>query len=242
MRSLLILAVAVVIGNTAFAQQQQKKNFNTLTTSLTAGSSRGSVAVAYNYHWLLGKKKKFEVALGVRNTLQFGTKQEYLTAPAKLARTNTIPFLIVFAGLNEANIDTLVVQRPLVNSLNAMIQLGYHFSPKFSAGFNIDLLGFTVGRKSAAILTSNGVTTTEPESKPANFNALLTGDLDYGSLNSEFLLQYKINDKWGIRGVYQFVFSEYKTQNISQIAPDGTVVKRFRQKANNLGIAISYHF
>jgi hypothetical protein len=70
---------------------------------------------------------------------------------------------------------------------------------------------------------------------------LLTGDHDRRSLNSEFFVKYKLNDKWAIRGIYQFLFTEYSTTNIRQNLPDGSTVNRFRNKANNFGIGVSYH-
>lgn len=239
MKHFIAFIMLFIISNAATAQQ---KNYQVLDLSAAAGSSRGSVAASYVYNWRLGQKKKFEIGIGARLTTAFGKKQEYTTAPAKLSRSNTIPFAIVFAGQKTENWDTLTVQRPLVASLNATINLVYNFSSKWSGGFNIDVVGFSAGRKSAAVLLSNGITKTEPVAKPTAFNVLLTGDLDHGSLNSEFYLKYKLNDKWGVRGVYQFLFNEYKTTTIKQTTPDGTTVDRFRSKANNLGIAISYHF
>ena len=134
------------------------------------------------------------------------------------------------------------MQRPFINALNATANLGYHFSDRFYGGINIDVLGFSFGRKSSAILTSNGNTATEPKAKPTAFNLLLTGDNDLGSLNSEFFLKYRIADKWSVKGVYQFLFAEYKTTSIYQTAPDGTTVDRFRNKANNFGVGVSYNF
>ena len=226
-----------------FSQNAATKSTNQLLDlSVTAGSSRGTVAASYVYNWHKGKKQQWDLGLGARLTTSFGTKQDYTTAPARISRGSTTPFIVVVSQQKTANWDTLVVQRPLSVSLNATANIGYHFNSKWSAGFNIDLIGFTVGRKSSAVLTSNGVTRTEPVAKPAPFNILLTGDLDYGSLNSEFFIKYNWNEHWGIRAVYQFVFSEYKTTTIKQTAPDGTMVDRFRNKANNLGIGLSYHF
>jgi hypothetical protein len=48
---------------------------------------------------------------------------------------------------------------------------------------------------------------------------LLTGDNDIGSLNSEFFFKYKIDNRWGIKAVYQFYFAEYETRTVKQIAP-----------------------
>lgn len=208
----------------------------------TAGSSQGALAFSYVYNWKTGEKKKFEIGLGLRSTIYSGTKKEYITAPAKLSRSSTFPFAIVFAGQEIQNWDTLTVQRPLTNSLNVTGNLGYNFSPKFYGGINIDLLGYTFGRNTSAVLTSNGITRTENKAKPSAFNLLLTGDNDLGSLNSEFFIKYKIDQKWSIKAVYQFLFSEYKTTNVFQTAPDGTEVSRFRNKANTIGLGLSYNF
>lgn len=211
--------------------------------AVTAGASQGSAALSYVHNWKIGKKEKWEIGIGARLTSYFGVKKDYVTAgPARLTRSHTVPFLIFFAGLETQNWDTLNIQRPFTNSLNASVNFGYHFSKKISAGFNIDLIGVTVGRKTSGILTGNGVTRIDPEVKPSAFNLLLTGDHDLGSLNSEFFLAYKLNNKWSLRAIYQFYFSEHKTTNLSQIAADGTLNNRFRNKINAFGIGISRQF
>jgi len=208
----------------------------------TIGSSQGTAAVSYVYNWRLGKARKWEMGLGMRWTSYFGTRRDFTTAPGKLARSTTIPFIIVFAGQETQNWDTLTVQKAFVNSVNLSANFGYNFDTKWSAGFNIDLIGLSFGLKGNGVLTSNGVTANEPHAKPANFNVLLTGDNDFGSLNSEFFLKYKWSPHWGIKAVYGFYFAEYKTTAVKQVAPDGTVVDRFRNKANTLGLGISWHF
>lgn len=238
--TLTVLLIAILSAPVFSQVNKADKKDRFVDLAATIGSSRGAVAASYVYNWKLGKKKKWEAGIGARLTSSFGTKQEFTTAPARLTRTTTIPFLIVFAGQKTENWDTLTVQRPWVNSLNATANFAYNFNSKWQAGFNIDLIGFAFGRTSAAVLSSNGITRTEPLAKVSNFNVLLTGDLDYGNLNSEFFLKYKLNDRWGVRAVYQFLFNEYKTTTIKQTAPDGTEVDRFRSKANNFGVAVSY--
>jgi hypothetical protein len=208
----------------------------------TIGSDQGSIAGSFVHNWGMGKKKKFELGVGGRVTTYFGNKKDFITArPSSLTRSFTFPFLIVFAGVNEENLDTLNVQRPLITSINASFNLGYHFSSRLYGGVNIDVIGFSFGRKSSAILTSNGSTQTEPDAAPSSFNLLLTGDNDLGSLNSEFFIRYRFAKNWSAKILYQFLFAEYKTQNIVQVAPDGTEVDEFRNKANNLGVGIVYH-
>ena len=237
---LILLATAVFTGFSQSSKLARTNRFVDL--SATIGESQGAVAASYVHNWRLGKKKKWEIGYGARLTSYFGVKTDFTTAPARLSRTTTFPFIIVFAGHETKNEDTLNVQRPFTNSVNLSTNLGYNFNERWSAGFNIDLIGFTFGRTTSGVLTSNGVTKTEFAAKPGAFNLLLTGDNDIGSLNSEFFLKYNLNNRWGIKAVYQFLFVEYKTTTIRQTAPDGTLVDRFRNKANTFGIGASYHF
>ena len=236
-----ILLLVVAFGT---ANAQYKKQSQLTDLAVTFGQSENSIAASYLYNWGLGKKHRWDLGAGIRTTSYFGVKRNYITAPAKLARSTTIPFLIVLAAQEEQNFDTLTVQRPLTFSTNLTFNAGYHFSPKWYCGLNIDVIGFTVGRTTSAILTSNGTTTLESKAKPSSFNLLLTGDNDLGSLNSEFYLRYNLSNHWGVRGVYQFLFSEYKTTSpgIYQVASDGTQVNRFRNKVNAFGLALTYQF
>ena len=240
-RKYFVLIIFSAIAGTVQAQKSNINQFVDLTG--TVGESQGSAAAAYVHNWKLGKKQKFEIGIGARFTTYFGTKKEFITAgPAKYTRSFTVPFLIFFAGQKEENFDTLTVQRPLTNSLNITANLGYNISPKWYAGFNIDVIGFTFGRKGTAVYLGDGANQTEPNAKPAAFNVLLTGDHDRGTLNSEFFLKYKIADHWHIKGVYQFVFVEYETETVQQQIVNGPVNKRFRNKANNFGLGVAYGF
>lgn len=237
---IVFLAVTAVAG---FSQTNTLPRTNSFVDlSGTVGESQGAAAASYVHNWRLGKQKKWEIGYGVRWTSFFGVKNDFTTAPARLARSTTFPFVIVFAEHLTKNEDTLNVQRPFTNSVNLSVNFGYNFSSRWSGGFNIDLVGFTFGRTTSGILTSNGVTKAENVAKPAIFNLLLTGDNDLGSLNSEFFLKYKLDKRWGIKADYQFIFVEYKTTTIKQTAPDGTLVDRFRNKANLFGLGVSYHF
>lgn len=238
-KKITLTTICISIALISFSQKKSNAN-SYVDFSAAFAESQTAFSGSYFHNWGLGKKKKWEIGYGIRSTTFFGTKNEFITAPANLVRTTTIPFAIVFVGEKEQNLDTLNVQRPLTNSINLVANFGYHFSSRLSVGFNIDVIGFTFGRTSSAVLTSNGVTKTEIAAKPAPFNLLLTGDNDLGSLNSEFFLKYKLNSKLGIKAVYQFLFIEYKTTTIKQTAPDGTQVDRFRNKANLFGLGVSY--
>lgn len=238
MKKVFILLMAFVFTVSGYAQQ---KNTSNVDLAATVGASQGSGAFSYLYNWRLGKKKKFEIGVGGRLTSYFGSKKDFISSgPAKYTRTFTTPFLIFFAGQQESNFDTLQVQRPQTNSLNAMVNLGYNFNTKWYAGFNIDVIGFTFGRKSGSVFTRNGSTTTDVESTPAAFNLLLTGDHDKGSLNSEFYVRYQITPRLGLRGIYQFLFVEYEGGSVKQTYPDGKTNNLFRNKSNNFGVGLTY--
>ncbi len=242
----IMFVFALFMAGSVFSQVKNSQRINQfIDLSGAVGSSQGTVAASYVYNWRLGQKKKFEIGIGGRWTTYFGTKKDFLTAgPAKLTRSFTVPFLIVFAGQNEENFDTLAVQRPLVNMVNATFNLGYHFSSRFYGGINIDMIGFSFGKKGSAILTGSTDgpgDRTEPNAKPTAFNLLLTGDHDKGSLNSEFFIKYKVAKKWSIKALYQFAFVEYKTETVKQTVPSGIYGNRFRNKANNVGLGVSYN-
>lgn len=244
MKNLSFMSIMVLSSFVANAQQKINNSYNKFADfSGTVGNGQGTVAASYVYNWKFGfgKRKNWEAGFGARLTSSFGNNLQYITAgPARFTRTNTIPFLIVFAGQRTENWDTLTVQNSIVNSLNITANFGYNFSPRWSGGFNIDLTGVSFGKTSQAVFLSNGINYNEPSAKPTAINLLLTGDHDRGSLNSEFFVKYKLDDKWAIRGIYQFLFTEYTTSGIKQTLPDGSTVNRFRNKANNFGIGILY--
>lgn len=217
--------------------QAQNRLRPSVDLTLGAGSSQATVSVAGWKDWQLGKKKRLEIGVGPRLSFYTGTKKDFWTAPAKIARGSSTPFLVVFSSQETKNWDTLTVQRPLIFSLNAAIQVAHQIGKRFRAGVNIDLVGFSVGRTTPAVFTSDGTRQTT-EASPVPFNLLLTGDLDKGSLNSEFFLQYKLTENWKLRAVYQFYFAEYQTNTKIQQLPEPN--NRFRNKANLLGLGVSY--
>ncbi len=225
-----------------FAQKSEHSAIDKyVDVAATFGNSQQSFSGSYVYNWRLGKKKKWEIGTGFRLTSTVGQNLDYITAgPARLTRGTNFPFLVVVSAQETQNWDTLNIQHPFTTSANLTFNLGYNFSKKLLGGCNIDVAGFTVGNNSKAIFTHNGVASVEPVAKPTAFNLLLTGDNDLGSLNSEFFLKYLVGNRWGIRGVYQFLFTEYKTTTLYQTASDGTQIDRFRNKANNFGISVLY--
>jgi hypothetical protein len=241
MKNNFLLSVLLLSGLGTTAQKIESSRIHAyLDLTVALGNQEGTVAFSYVRNWRLGKVRRLELGPGLRWTSYAGSNTKFYTAPAHLARSSTVPFLGVFSGHEEQNVDTLTIKRPFTSSLNLSLNAGYRFGHKWYAGLNIDLVGFSIGSTTPSVLLSNGSNKAEPVTKPSSGNLLLTGDLDYGSLNSEFFVKYNISPRWDVKLVYQFFFTEYNTQTIYQTAPDGTEVKRFRNKANLLGLGVSY--
>ena len=229
---ILLLAPALLLA-------QEKNRYQSIDLAVAFGKSQGTASLSAWNHWYTGKNKKLALGIGARFSAYSGNKKDFITAPANLSRGSSVPFLVVVSSQETQNWDTLQVQQPRLISMNAAVSAVYNFTPKFSAGLNIDLIGFTLGKKSSAIFTANGQTQTS-SARPTGFNVLLTGDLDYGSLNSEFYLAYRVNNNFTLRGVYQFYFAEYATPGNIQVLPEPN--DRFRNKANLLGLGLTWQF
>jgi hypothetical protein len=221
---LFLLAISLVSAVTAQKITDRKQRFADL--SFGFGKSQGSIVAGYFYNLNLGIKKKFFIGTGVRFNAYYGSKINYLSAPAKLAG-------------EESKTDTLIAPKPGVYAINALINLGYNLNPKIQAGFNIDLIGFSFGPKGKPTFITNGVATVT-QAKPTGFNALLVGNNDRGTVNSEFYLRYKINNQFGVKAAYQYFFTELTTTTKVQTVPESN--DRFRNKASLFSIGVSYHF
>ena len=241
-KKILIYALMLLPCGYLFAQKNSSSSSDQFVdVAATVGNAQQSFAASYVYNWRLGKKKKWELGAGFRVTSTSGHNLNYITAgPARLTRGTDIPFLVVVSSQKTENWDTLTIQNPFTTSINVSFNLGYNFTRKLFGGCNIDVVGFTVGQHTSGVLTEKGIHLAEPIAKPTAFNLLLTGDNDFGSLNSEFFLKYRLNNHFSLRAVYQFLFTEYRTTTIHQTTSDGTEINRFRNKANNFGIGVSY--
>jgi hypothetical protein len=222
--SLFLITISLVSAAAAQKVTDRKQHFADL--SFGFGNSQGSISAGYFYNLNLGLKKKFFIGTGIRFNAYYGSKINYLSAPAKLAG-------------EESKIDTLVAPKPSVYAINALINLGYNFNAKIQAGFNIDLIGFSFGPQGKPTFIANG-TPTLTQAKPTGFNALLVGNNDMGTVNSEFYLRYKINNKFGVKAAYQYFFTELTTVTKVQTVPEQN--DRFRNKASLFNIGFSYHF
>lgn len=223
---LLALIALSISGITTAQKKDNPKTQQLADLSFGFGNKQGSVVAGYFYNWNLGKSRKFFIGTGARFTTFYGTGVSFTSAPSSLAGDK----------LNE---DTLLAAKPNIFSINLLINLGYNITPKLQAGFSIDAIGASFGAEGTPIFISNGIPTST-KAKPTSFNALLIGNNDKGSLNSEFYARYKITEKFSAKLAYQYLFNELTTTTKVQTVPEAN--DRFRSKATLINIGFSYHF
>lgn len=236
-----------------WAESQVKKTrYISRTTAETGLSISGNSAMtALSLHaeqfWGLGHNHRHvHVGLGARLTSSFGSGSlTYITAPAQLTSGKTGPGVFFTSNISN-NIDTVTLNNTQVNALNVFILLNYTFSQRWSAEFNIDLVGFSFGGdKNATLFYGDGNTfySKYSEAKPTSTNVLLISDNDIGSLNSELNVFYRFTNKVKLKAGFGFLFNEYTlTSPINYINTLGTNINtaRYRTKALMLGIGFNY--
>jgi hypothetical protein len=229
-----LFAFLIVQLFAAAAFSQGTKQYFDLSGS--AGSGWGSGSLSYNYNWQLGKNKKFEIGAGARFTSYFGSNQYYVTAPAKITSGSKGPG-VLFKENIVANLDSFLLASAQVNSLNLSVNFGYHLTKKFSAGVNIDAIGFSFGSSQNGKYV-NGTSVINTSAKPTGFNLLLVSDNDLGSLSSEAFAAFKFNSRWSVKAGIQFLFAEYTTDTKVQQLPEPN--DRFRYKATGFVAGVRY--
>jgi hypothetical protein len=230
---------AILLSSSIYAQK--KALDKSASISLAFGDNQFSIASMYQHVWLLGKKKRFGIGAGARLTNSFFKNTNFTTAPAKLTSGKQGP-AVFFADDIPQNIDSFALGKAQINSLNLSVNFIYKISNKFTAGFNIDAIGFSFGQKQKGVYIGNGGMATAIAAKPTVFNALLISDNDLGSLNSEFFMQYNVNKNWGAKIGFQFLFGEYTTDANVQTTPTGDKNDRFRVKSSSLSLGAVYNF
>ncbi len=211
----------------ATAHAQSRETYLVLEGSKGSGLQY-SVAISYNYVWRFGKQQKFELGTGARLTYYSGGPSRfYFSAPASIA-----------SGGNE-NIDTVLVNSPSIYSLNLMLNFGYRFTKKISAGFNIDLIGGSFGNEKLASYIG-GVNSSPAPVRPTSFNLLQGDNYDHGNLNSTFFVRYHINPQLAVKAGVQHLFSEYTTSTEVQQLPSPN--DRFRYKSTMFSAGILFYF
>jgi hypothetical protein len=235
-RAAYFLILAVSGAYDGCTQSMPPAKITSIDATIGVGSYRGSASLSCFHTWRLSTSRKFGVGLGARLTSFAGTNIYYVTAPAKLTSDGTSP-LIIFKENNVDNMDSLLIKSPQINALNFAINLEYQVGARLIAGFNIDAVGFSFGKKVKGNYI-NGFEGKNTEASPTPFNILLISDNDKGSLNSEFYLKYSISDRWSFKLAGQFMFTEYTTTTPVQTVPEEN--DRFRNKSLMFSAGGSY--
>jgi hypothetical protein len=235
--SFFFIALILIAGQTNAQQEQPVRFTNTVELAGLKGNREGAIAGSYEHNWRLGKARRLEVGVGARWTLYTGNNKEFFTAPAQLAKGATgIP--VFFKERIPANLDTILIPHPVIHSVNVTANIAYRLFPRFYVGFNIDVMGFSVGKKQPVDFIHDGVPV-KVNARPAGFNLLKIDDNAIGSQNSEFYALYEW-DRWALKAFYGLMYVEYKTeQPLQQVK--GIQNDRFRDVPKGLGFGITYY-
>jgi hypothetical protein len=165
MKKLILSALALCSIFNLYAQNEIPKSF--VFTGLSLAKSKDVTALSMPValsHSIAGNPH-FRYIVGVRQSLAYGAAEFTFNK-------------------QDTWIDDLSNY-----SINLMGGLEYISDFKFLAGFNIDLIGATVGTRSFKTIEKDPVYKVSPET----VNILLGGSNDKGSLNSEFYIGYRVS-------------------------------------------------
>ena len=232
----MLLTTAQFFIQSYVTAQELPSTFKIIDLDGAIGDTQGTLTLSFNLDRNFGKRQRLVAGLGARFTSYLGKNQYYITAPAELTSGST-GLGVIFKENIDANIDTFLIKKAQVNSLNLVVTFGYNVSLKLLLRFNIDVIGFSFG-KSANGNYINGSEGAMESSDPTPFNLLLVSDNDKGSLNSEFFARYLLNHKWGVKGGIQFHFTEYTTDTEVQQQPAPN--DRFRNKSLMFMAGVSF--
>ena len=215
------LLMALLMGPKSWGQAEElPKVYNNLDLALGLGSASESrlyfAALSFQREHALLKNRRLLLGYGLRFSA-FGASDQllYTIAPYKLTKDDLI--------------DSMLVDQPFSAALAASFHLGYLITPKLKAGFNIDVLGFGLGKETTGQFTSSdnyGQYSVNQTGRPTTASVLLIGENDIGQLVSEFYVAYEINKKMGLRAGLNMTFVEF--QSDEKLTHDND---RFRHKA-----------
>jgi hypothetical protein len=244
MRKRYLSAIVVALCTTftsLFAQKTTVLSYNYLRTQRNFDVALGagecvSLAFAYQNLYSVHRSQRLKIGFGVRANNFFSGRIPLTTAPARLT-SQAHSFSSLFANTINANIDTLNLSKTALTTLNFKWVAQYSFK-RLDVGFNIDLIGLSFGPKqTSSFLASESALwhQTTQTARPFRINALLVGDSDYGSLNSELFVRYWLNDRFGLRLGISYQFVEYQTAQKLTFNND-----RFRYKVMLPFVALTY--
>ncbi|GIV37237.1 MAG: hypothetical protein KatS3mg032_1616 [Cyclobacteriaceae bacterium] len=220
------------------ANKDVKGQHNMVYASFGLGGKGFSFSALAGREWEIGEREKWVWGTGIRYTGYRGTDRFYATAPARLTTGSTGP-LVLFKPNQPGNMDSIQVGVSSMHAVNLFVQIQYRIAQHWRAGFNIDVIGATLGAKQPATYI-NGPVREAAQAKPTSFNLLLVSDNDRGSLNSEFFVLYRPAGSLAVKGGVQFLFTEYTTTTRVQQLPEEN--NRFRNKSLMIALGVAKYF
>lgn len=230
-----IISFTLALLSASLHNYAQERNQTTFDVAVAFGQGF-SPAVSASKLWGIGRQGRFKIGTGVRFTYYQQNDVQTITAPAALTSGEKGPQVLFLENI-ASNLDTLTFSKAGVSYINIPIHLQYAFGEKLNVGFNIDVIGFSFGKKQTGRFESSAsasLNNTEQSASPTAFNLLLVSDNDLGSLNSELYARYWVTPKVGLRAGASFQFIEYTTDGLLTFGND-----RFRAKVLQPLIAVS---
>ncbi len=222
MKKIALLGLALLLASPcAYAQQPTAQWVASGQIAFAPAEFSGALGVGRQHQ--LGKKDRLLLGYGLRYNGYRGSNINFVTAPPSLTL--------------DDKLDTFTMARAATHALNLYVALGYQITSKLSFVFDIDVIGATFGAEQSGLFTStdqlgfNG----NYQATPTTLNALLVGDNDIGTLGSNFTLQYKLHDHWGVKAGMAYIFTEYTTSQTLAFGND-----RFRRKSAQAMLGITY--
>ena len=188
--ALKVVLFCICFGNPVNADTSEpaQKIWTGLSVGMGKNTQQASLGLAH--HWAPFAGRSLAFVSGVRYNAFWEQRTEYRCNP------NCTDAILVAP---EAKTN---------HAVNLMLGVQYNLSA-FFAGFNIDVVGFNLGKNEYA-LNQAGVTYAG-ESK--TFNLLKIGFNDIGSLNSEFYVGYLLSENLSARLGYSHTFSHYASKD-----------------------------
>lgn len=236
-----LLFYLLLLVSTVSAQDARRERTRQADLMLGFGSGQTNLSVSYQAGWKFGEKKRLVMGVGLRSNAFFANEKYFETAPARLVKGEAGPGAFFNKKIPE-NMDSVFFPKANVYAINFLIHIGYSFTQKLTAGFNIDVIGASFGSSQNGLyINGDGPAPNAPfpvTGSPSSFNLLLVGENDLGSLNSEFFITYALNDKMAIKGGIQHIFMEYTTATEIQQSPEPN--DRFRITPTVLCVGFVY--
>ena len=232
------LLALLLLHNTAFSQTQRlSKVMSHVDFGFGIKQKNAIPAISYSQLLEIDKRGLLQVGWGMRMARFMGQDVPFITAPALLT-TNKGGLSSIGAPLVSANIDTLLMPKAQLTSLNFMVALQLQVG-KFNIGANADVFGLALaGTRAGTLATNESIKwNNSPQSASTGLgNLRLFGDNNLGNLNAEVYARVWLGQQVGVKFGYFFSTSEYQTAEKN--LPNNNDRFRYRQATPFISITL----